>query len=456
MGDDAAVPAPELPGGFVFGTATASYQIEGAVAEDGRGPTVWDTFSHTPGRIERGEHGDVACDHYHRYADDVALMADLGHDAYRFSIAWSRIQAEGSGAPNPKGLDFYSRLVDELLAHGIRPSVTLFHWDTPQALEDAGGWLNRDTTERFAEYASIVAGHLGDRVSMWMPLNEPFVHSLLGHALGIHAPGKVLGAGVFPVIHHLLLGHGLATQAIRSSAPGPTEVGIAQHLALAHPATDDPADAAAATAMQTLHVEVFTDPVLRGRYPDLDTVFRELDTSAIHAADLATIAQPLDWFGVNYYTADYVQAAPPDFPATFVPTDPPTPGPRTAMGWEINPGGLTDVLVHLRDRYGDDLPPVYITESGVAFDDRPDEAGFVQDDDRIAYLAAHLGAVRDAIDAGVDVRGYFTWSLMDNFEWAEGYRPRFGLVRVDYGTQQRTPKASALWYRDLAAAHRTG
>lgn len=449
-----AAPSVELPADFVFGTATAAYQIEGAVTEDGRGPTVWDTFSHTAGKIERGENGDVACDHYHRSAEDAVLMGELGHDAYRFSIAWSRIQPDGTGAPNPTGLDFYSRLVDDLLTAGVKPAVTLFHWDTPQALEDDGGWLNRDITERFAEYASIVAERLGDRVSMWMPLNEPFVHSLLGHALGLHAPGKALGAGVFPVIHHLLLGHGLATQAIRAASPGPTDVGIAQHLALAHPATDDPADAAAATAMQTLHVDVFTDPILRGSYPDLDDVLRGVDLSCVCDGDLATIAVPLDWFGVNYYTADYVTAAPPDFPATFIPTDPPAPGPRTAMGWEINPSGLTDVLVHLQDRYGADLPPIYITESGVAFDDEPDETGYVQDDDRISYLAAHLGAVRDAIDAAVDVRGYFVWSLMDNFEWAEGFRPRFGLVRVDYDTQRRTPKASARWYRDLAAAHR--
>ena len=448
-------PTVELPDGFVFGTATAAYQIEGAVDEDGRGPSVWDTFSHTPGRIERGETGDVACDHYHRSAADVALMGDLGLDAYRFSIAWSRIQPDGTGAPNQKGLDFYARLVDDLLAHDMEPAVTLFHWDHPQALEDRGGWQSRDMTEWFAEYAGIVADRLGDRVSMWMPLNEPFVDALLGHALGLHAPGLTLGQGVLPVIHHLLLGHGLAAQAIRAAASGDVRVGIAQHLAVAHPATDDPADEAAAHAMQTLHVQVFTDPLLRASYPDLDQVFPGVDTSAIRDGDLATIAQPLDWFGVNYYAADYVQAAPPDFPATFIPTDPPTSGPRTAMGWEINPAVLTDVLVHLGDRYGDDLPPVYITESGVAFDDAPDDAGFVQDDDRIAYLAGHLGAVRDAIDAGVDVRGYFVWSLMDNFEWAEGYRPRFGIVRVDYGTQQRTPKASALWYRDLAAAHRS-
>ena len=291
---------------------------------------------------------------------------------------------------------------------------------------------------------------------MWMPLNEPFVHSLLGHALGIHAPGKALGAGVFPVIHHLLLGHGLATQAIRSSAPGPTEVGIAQHLALAHPATDDPADTAAAEAMQTLHVEVFTDPVFRGRYPDLDTVFRELDTSAIRDGDLATIAQPLDWFGVNYYTADYVQAAPPDFPATFVPTDPPTPGLARRWGGRSTPAASP--TSSSTSASGTATTCRRSTSPSPAWPSTtpPTTTGFVQDDDRIAYLAAHLARrARRRSTPGVDVRGYFAWSFMDNFEWAEGYRPRFGLVRVDYDTQQRTPKASALWYRDLAAAHRT-
>lgn len=451
---------PTLPTGFTYGVSTAAYQIEGAVGEGGRGRSIWDTFCAEPGRIANGETGDVACDHYHRYAEDVALMRDLGIDAYRFSIAWPRIQPDGQGAANPDGLDFYDRLVDDLLAAGIRPAATLYHWDLPQTLQDTGGWLNRGTAHCLAEYATIVAERLGDRVHMWMPINEPVVVTMFGHALGIHAPGKQLGFEALPVAHHQLLGHGLAVQALR--AAGATNIGIASNHQPTWPASESEADQEAAATYDTLVNAMFTDPILRGTYPNGigDGMPGPVDD------DLAVIATPLDWYGINYYQPTLVgapgsaRAPSPTSDGAALPAEIPfqlgqiADAPTTDFGWAIAPRGLTEVLTTFRDRFGDDLPPLYVTESGCSYHDVVGPDGAVHDPLRIDYHDAHLRAVADAIAAGVDVRGYFAWSLIDNFEWAAGYRERFGFVHVDFDTQRRTPKDSYRWLRDLLATRR--
>ncbi|MEV1025994.1 GH1 family beta-glucosidase [Streptomyces sp. NPDC050264] len=454
---------PVFPEGFVFGAATASYQIEGAATEDGRGPSIWDTYSHTPGRTDGGDTGDVACDHYHRYPEDVALLRGLGVDSYRFSIAWPRIQPTGEGPANQKGLDFYSRLVDELLEAGIEPAATLYHWDLPQALEDKGGWRVRETAERFGEYASIVAEHLADRVPRWITLNEPWCSAFLGYSVGRHAPGAKEGTGALAAAHHLLVGHGLAMKALRAAGVG--EAGITLNLDRNVPATDSAADRAAVLRADTQHNLVWTEPILAGRYPasDEDT-WGELITRQEFRrdGDLELIAQPLDFLGINYYRPIVVADAPhrePD-PAVRVATDnryaeTVYPGVRqTAMGWPVVPESFTDLLTDLKATYGDALPPVHITENGSAEYDEVAEDGAVHDADRVSYLHDHLTALRAAMDKGVDVRGYYVWSLLDNFEWALGYAKRFGIVRVDYTTQQRTPKDSYHWYRKLIAAHR--
>ncbi|OPG14480.1 GH1 family beta-glucosidase [Microbispora sp. GKU 823] len=420
---------------FLWGTATASYQIEGAVTEDGRGPSVWDTFSHTPGRVRDGHTGDVACDHYHRYLEDVALMAGLGVNAYRFSIAWPRVMPTGAGPVNQAGLDFYDRLVDALCERGITPVPTLFHWDLPQALEDEGGWLNRDTSRRFADYAAVVAERLADRVRMWITLNEPFVHMVEGYGLGIHAPGRALMFDALPVAHHQLLGHGLATQALR--AAGAEQVLITNNCTPVWPASGSPEDLAAAETYDILHNRLFNDPVLTGAYPDLSAFGVEIP---VRPGDLETIAQPLDGLGINYYNPTRIGGPGGDgLPFRFeeisgVPT--------TAFGWPVVPDGLRELLDSLKARYGDALPPVYITENGCSYDG-------LDDQERIAYLDGHITAMRQA---DVDLRGYFVWSLLDNFEWAEGYHQRFGLVHVDFETQQRTPKASYHWLRKFLEA----
>jgi beta-glucosidase len=438
-----------FPDGFLWGAATAAYQIEGAVAEDGRGRSIWDTFAHTPGRVAGGDTGDVACDHYHRYAEDVRLMAGLGLGGYRFSVAWPRVQPDGRGAPDQRGLDFYRRLVDELLAAGITPCLTLYHWDLPQALEDRGGWLARDTAERFAEYAGHVGAALGDRVPLWSTLNEPFVQASFGYALGFHAPGRTLLGGSFPATHHLLLGHGLAVPALRAALRPDARVGIVHNLLPSRPASDSEADRAAAAHLEDLQIHTYVSPVLRGRYPErLADLFPGGDLSVIRDGDLRAVAAPIDFLGVNYYSPTVVKAAGPDNPLGFELA--PLPGvPVTAFGWPVVPEAFTELLVDLRTWYGDALPPIYVTENGACYDDVPAADGSVADDDRIAYLDAHIGAVRAAMAAGVDVRGYFVWSLLDNFEWAEGYGKRFGLVYVDYPTRTRTPKASYAWYREL-------
>ena len=445
---------PRLPDGFRFGASTASYQIEGAVAEDGRGTSVWDTFCAEPGRVADGSSGAEACDHYHRYPEDVALMRGLGLGGYRLSVAWPRVQPEGRGRGNPAGLAFYDRLVDSLLEAGVKPMVTLFHWDLPQALEDGGGWLNRETADRFAEYATLVALRLGDRVEHWCPVNEPNVVTMLGHALGVHAPGRQLMFDALPAAHHLLLGHGRAVAALR--AVGATSVGCANNHAPVWPASEDPADAAAAGLYDDLWNRIFADPMLLGRYPE---GFAELMPGPVEE-DLATIAAPLDFYGLNYYNPARIAdpASPIEAEGRIALDGAPfkmvrVEGfERTAFDWPVVPDGLREQLVLLKERYGDALPPVYITESGCAYDDEVVD-GACEDPERIAYLDAHLRAVAAAVAEGVDVRGYYTWSLLDNFEWAEGYTKRFGLVHVDYPTQRRTPKASYAWYRDVIAAH---
>jgi beta-glucosidase len=452
-----------LPAGFEFGVATASYQIEGAVGEDGRGPSIWDTFSHTPGKVSNGDTGDVACDHYHRYEEDVALMHELGVDSYRFSVAWPRIQPDGRGPANAAGLSFYDRLVDTLLNAGVAPAVTLYHWDLPQALEDEGGWRSRDTAQRFADYAAIVHQRLSDRVHRWITLNEPYCSSILGYAEGRHAPGAREGDGALAAAHHLLLGHGLAVRAMREGGGTDQEVGIALNLQPVSPVSDSPDDAAAARRALLRANLLFTDPVLAGRYPDLarEAYAGVSEFAFLRDGDLVTTSPPLDFLGVNYYFPSRVKAhehAEPD------------PARRTAadlafeevvfegeeltdMGWPVDPDGLTRLLRWLRDTYPG-LPPVYITENGRACADEPDVDGVVDDPDRMRYLDAHLRAIAPAIADGIDVRGYYCWSLLDNFEWAEGYAKRFGVVYTDYPTQRRIPKASFDWYRDTIAKAR--
>ncbi|MGP3911162.1 GH1 family beta-glucosidase [Nonomuraea sp. 10N515B] len=430
---------------FLWGTATAAYQIEGAVAEDGRGASIWDTFSHEPGRTRDGHTGDVACDHYHRWREDVALMSGLGVNAYRFSIAWPRVQPLGSGPANAKGLDFYERLVDALLEAGIQPVPTLFHWDLPQALEDRGGWLNREISEMFAEYAAIVATRLADRVPLWITLNEPFVHMAFGYAMGVHAPGQALLTGALPAAHHQLLAHGLAVRALR--AAGVRQVAITNNCTPVWPASQQEPDLRAAEAYDILHNRLFNDPILLGKYPDLSAYVPALDV--VRDGDLDVIATPLDALGINYYNPTRI-AAPTSDGLPF--TDAGITGyPTTAFGWPIVPDGLRELLTGLKTRYGAALPPILITENGCSNDD----TSTLDDAARIAFLEGHIAAMRQAMAEGVDVRGYFVWSLLDNFEWAEGYHQRFGLVHVDFATQRRTPKASYAWLRDFLRGQNT-
>jgi beta-glucosidase len=439
-----------FPDGFAWGAATASYQIEGAVAEGGRGPSIWDTFSHTPGKVAGGHNGDVADDHYHRYRQDVGLLAELGASHYRFSIAWPRLQPEGRGRLNPAGLDFYGRLVEALLAAGIQPWVTLYHWDLPQALEDAGGWPLRDTAPRFADYAAAVHDRLSDRIRVWTTLNEPWCSSMLGYAAGVHAPGRSEPAAALRAAHHLLLGHGLALQALRDQDAGST-LGVTLNLAPVDPAGAGEADAAAARRIDGLANRLFLDTLLRGRYPAdvLDDLRGVSDWSHLREGDEATIAAPLDLLGVNYYLRHVVRAGgvargPSPWVGSgdvaFVSRG----LERTEMGWEVDPQGLYDVLLRVHRDYGP--LPIYVTENGAAFADEPGPDGTVPDPARVRYLDSHLRSAHRAIADGVDLRGYFVWSLLDNFEWAFGYTKRFGLYYVDYETQRRIPKDSAHWF----------
>jgi beta-glucosidase len=434
-----------MPEGFRFGTSTAAYQIEGGATEGGRGPSIWDTFTAEPGRIADGSTGAVACDHYHRYAEDVALMARLGTRDYRLSLSWSRIMPDGRTV-NEAGLAFYDRLLDELLAHEIAPMVTLYHWDLPQALEDDGGWLNRETVDRFAEYAAVVGERFVDRVAHWVPVNEPNVASLVGYGLGLHAPGRTLMFDSLWASHHLLLAHGRA--AIELRRHGAQSIGCANNHAPVWPASDGDADVGASKIYDGLWNGMFLEPMLLGRYPvDLAPL---LDGLA-EPGDMATIRQPLDFYGVNYYNPMKIAAASEDADMPFALRD--IVGyPTTDIGWPVVPDALREWLIMFRARYRAALPPIVITESGCAYNMGPDEHGVVDDQPRIDYLHGHLTAVREAVDRGVDVRGYYCWSLMDNFEWAEGYTQRFGLVHVDYDTLRRTPKRSFRWYADLIAA----
>lgn len=461
-----------FPRGFVWGAATSSYQIEGAVHEDGRGTSIWDVFSHRAGTTVHGDHADVACDHYHRFESDLDLMRDLGLQAYRFSIAWPRIQPEGQGRVNQPGLDFYRRLVDGLLARGIEPVVTLYHWDLPQALQDQGGWEARSTAERFADYAGLVAGALGDSVSRWITLNEPWVAAWLGYGVGLHAPGVAdLGAAA-RAHHHLLLGHGLALSALRSTLGSDREIGIALNMACVDPASDDPADVEAARIADAQMNRSFADPVFGRGYSQEIGPFSEVwsdPQGPVRAGDLELIAAPVDFLGINTYNPRMVGALSgaaaskrgsilgrsDDAMAFGMPlAEVEREGVEaTAMGWPIVPEAMTRLLLRVHRDYG---VPVFVTENGMAGYDYATPEGAVEDPERIAYLDGHIAAVGRAIEAGVEVRGYFVWSLLDNFEWSYGYSQRFGIVYVDYPTSTRIPKASARWYRDLIAGQAGG
>ncbi|KRV47930.1 beta-glucosidase [Wenjunlia vitaminophila] len=460
-------PDRRFPTGFLWGAATAAYQVEGAAAEDGRGPSIWDTFCRTPGKVRNGDNGDTAVDHYHRYRDDVALMAELGLGAYRFSVSWPRVQPTGRGPAVPAGLDFYQRLTDELLAHGITPVATLYHWDLPQALQDAGGWPERDTAERFGEYAALVAEALGDRVPIWTTLNEPWCSAFLGYGSGVHAPGHTDPVAALRAAHHLNLAHGRAVSALRAALPATAQVSITHNLHEVRPLTDSAGDADAVRRIDALSNRVFTGPLFDGAYPQdlLSDTAALTDWAFVQDGDLACVSAPIDFLGVNYYVPTVVSSGltgergadghlPSDhspWPGSDHVAFHRPPGEQTAMGWVVDPSGLHDLLrrVH-RDRPG---LPLMITENGAAFDDYVTPEGAVHDPERIRYLHGHLDAVHRAIEDGVDVRGYFQWSLLDNFEWAYGYGKRFGMVYVDYLTQRRVPKASARWYSEVA---RTG
>jgi beta-glucosidase len=445
---DEALAARFAPG-FLWGASTSAYQIEGSVDADGRVPSIWDRFAHTPGAIEDGTTGDVACDHYRRWNEDLDLMRWMGLRAYRFSVAWPRVIRD-DGSVNPAGLDFYRRLAEGIEERGIVPMATLFHWDLPVRLHDAGGWPNRDTAERFAEYAEVVASALGDVVPLWLTHNEPWVHAFLGSGEGIHAPGERDWPRAFATAHELLRSHGLAARAIRAASPA-AKVGLAADLYAIEPASDRSEDLEAAARMDGWRNRWILDPVLRASYPDdtLAIVEREVGPATwLRDGDLETIGAPVDFQGVNFYWRMRVEAGG-DGDVLGVRRVEPVP-PLTAMGWEIVPDRLETVL----RRVGREYPgvPLYVTENGAAFEDEVGPDGRVDDPRRVDYLRRHVTAVANARDAGVDVRGYFVWSFLDNFEWARGYIPRFGLTYVDYATQSRTPKSSAAWYRGLIAA----
>jgi beta-glucosidase len=459
-GANGAVPFPQ---GFTWGASTAAYQIEGAVLADGRGPSIWDTFSHQPGNVRGGDTGDIACDAYHRYREDVALLASFGLNAYRFSISWPRVQPGGRGPVNQKGLDYYRSLVDELGKHGIASAVTLYHWDLPQELQDEGGWVSRDTAERFAEYCAVVGAALGDRVSQWITVNEPQVAANHGYRTGEHAPGVTDNDAAAAATHHLLLGHGLAVRALRDVLPGGSQVGITFDLhpveVLGEHRTESLEQARSITdaALNGLYLE----PVLRGSYPAQTPAHLLPPDWLVAAGDMETISQPIDFLGVNYYAAVYLRTGDPDdLRRNELVAKCAVPGvveyrpgqlERTAMGWLVDADGLYDLLVRL-SKDAPDLP-LYITENGRAAEDYVEPGGAVHDPERIRYLHEHLAAAARAIDDGVKLAGYFVWSLLDNFEWGWGYQKRFGIVFVDFGTQRRIPKSSAHFYSQVARAN---
>jgi beta-glucosidase len=446
----------------MFGAAASAYQIEGGATEGGRGASIWDTFSHQPGNTYEGDTGDVAADHFHRFREDVGLMKDLGLEMYRFSISWPRVLPEGTGQVNEAGLDFYRALVDELVAADIEPMVTLFHWDLPQALQDAGGWPARSTAGAFADYAAVVFRALGDRVSWWSTINEPWCAAFLGHASGVFAPGMRDPAAAFASAHHLLLAHGMAVQAMRAEGAG-------RHGIPLNPApirlgrSDEPDVLQGARVIDGLRNRLWLDAILAGAYPaDVMENASRFGGIPVREEDMATIAEPLDWLGVNYYhdlTVDRVGSAAHAsqlggvHPGAEAVTEVVEGGPLTDLGWPVTPTGLYDLLDELRRRYPG-LPPVLISENGCAYDDPIEPDGTIADVRRIEYLDSHLQQVLRALEDGIDIRGYLVWSILDNFEWAEGYSKRFGLVHVDYTTQRRTPRQSADWYRSLIRSRR--
>lgn len=436
-----------FPEGFLWGAATASYQIEGAADEDGRGRSIWDTFSHTPGKVYRGDTGDIACDHYHRLEEDLDLMAELGLKAYRFSVAWPRIQPEGSGAANQKGIDFYRRLVEGLRKRDIEPMLTLYHWDLPQALEDRGGWTSRETSERFAEYAKTVYKALSGEVEYWITLNEPWVSSWLGHEAGVHAPGRKSTEEALLATHHLLLGHGLAMEAMRSVNREGNQLGITLNLSPVSASREK--DEAAARLVDGNANRLYLDPLFRGEYPeDMAEHYRDAsDFGFVESGDLERISAPLDFLGVNFYMRHTVReddSPGASFPSVGARIVIPHNAQRTAMGWPVEAQALTEILVRVHEDYGP--VPIYVTENGIAVHDYADPEGNVNDVERVEYLDSHFRASHEAMERGVDLRGYMVWSLLDNFEWAEGYSKRFGLVYVDYPTGKRIPKESFRWY----------
>ncbi|MGX7823947.1 GH1 family beta-glucosidase [Actinokineospora sp. 24-640] len=442
-----------FPADFRWGAATSAYQIEGAAAEGGRKPSIWDTFARTPGKVVGGETGDIAVEHYKRFPEDVALMAELGLRAYRFSLSWARFQPDGRGPANPEAVAFYRRLLECLHENNIEPVATLYHWDLPQALEEEGGWLNRNTAYRFAEYAELAKQALGDLVQTWVTVNEPWCAAFLGYSSGIHAPGVQNPSGSLCAAHHLLLAHGLANQRLRTG-PHPAKVGLAPNFYPVDPLTDSPADAAAAHRIDMLQNRLFLEPVMRGGYAeDIREHFDKVcGVDHVRPGDEEIIAEPIDFVGVNYYSVYQVSAGAADGEPTSWPGAEDVVFHRyntrnTDIGWDVAPEGLLRTL----ERLGKEYPelPVFITENGAAYHDKPDAEGHVQDDNRIAFLRDHFAAVHEALKRGVDVRGYFLWSLLDNFEWAEGYGMRFGIVHVDYQTQRRTRKASADFYAEV-------
>lgn len=452
----------ELPSDFIFGAATSAYQIEGGWNADGKGPSIWDRYTHQKGRIHKNHNGDTAADTYRDFQTDIDIMGEMGLDAYRFSISWPRVLPDGRGRANEKGLDYYERLVDSLLAAGIAPFPTLFHWDLPLALErEIGGFTHRDGAAYFADYAALVARRLGDRVRHWITLNEPWVHSTFGYIAGIHAPGRRNPRAYLRAVHHQLIGHGLAMQRIRESAPG-AQVGISLNLTPFYPATASLLDHNARDMADQILNRLFLDPIFKGRYPDLFWHKLRFFHPKIKPGDMELISQPLDFLGVNYYTRStvrYSRAVPlfhlwaNDIPVMTGSGEGEPESTYTNMGWEVYPAGLFETLFRLKNEYGN--PPIYITENGAAYDDTIDADGRVRDEARRAYLEQHLAVTGAAARAGVDVRGYFVWSLIDNFEWTHGYDKRFGIVHVDFDTQRRTVKDSGRWYADLIRATRS-
>jgi beta-glucosidase len=448
------MPAYAFPEGFLWGVATSAHQIEGAFREGGRGESIWDRFEATPGRIADGSDASVACDHFHRWREDIDLMKWLGVGAYRFSIAWPRVLPHGRGAVNTAGLDFYDNLVDALVESGIRPFVTLYHWDLPQALQDRGGWGERETAEAFVDYAAAVAGRLGDRVRHWATHNEPWCTATLGHEEGEHAPGHRDPAEALRVAHHVLLSHGWAVKALRESVPG-SEVGIVLNLSPAWPASESEADSETARRFDGFFNRWYLNPIFRGRYPEdaiADRVRRGHltgpDLPFVRPGDLEAVSLPLDFLGLNYYSRTAVRAGEGGDPVgvCLVPREE-----LTDMGWEVFPQGLYDTLLRLKREYGP--PKIYVTENGAAYSDGPDSEGRISDLRRVDYLLGHFEAAHRALADGVPLSGYFVWSLLDNFEWAHGYTKRFGLYWVDYDTQRRVPKRSAFWYKKVVAAN---